>query len=365
MMRTTTGLAFITLLGLTACNAIDGGEKDIVKLSRQTAERIVAPFMAKGAVWGAYYIDLTWEAMLRCDNPEFREYVLRQIGRRGWTPETKVPYESQPFCHINYHIGRITGQQGWLDSFASETLRYRQEAVFTPEGAITLRDKNIAGHPMLLDVMQDYASRLAQTAAITGNASLYKESVAQFRIYRQVLRDPKTGLYSQGRGFLDDPAERSPGAWSRGHGWLMRGMVESLEVMPRGSDEYQELQNYLRELAAALLAVQDENGMWHQLLHLPPEDSYPETSGTALISYNLARAVKLGALPETPYRAAAVRALQGVARCVSADGAVSGTCKAPGPLRSIDSYFRTPGEPDDPHGHFAALFACAGISAIR
>lgn len=321
--------------------------------------------MDKGEIWGAYYVDLTWEAMLRCDRPEFREYVLRQIQRRGWTPETRIPYEKQPFCHVNYLIGQITGQQGWLDLFAAETLRYRKEADFTAEGAITLRDKNIAGHPMLLDLMQDYASRLAQTAAITGDAALFEECAGQFWIYRQILRNPANGLYSQGRGFLADPAALSPGAWSRGHGWLMRGMVESLAVMPRDSAPYNELQGYLRELADALLAVQDKEGMWHQLLHLPFADSFPETSGTALISYNLARAWKLGLLPDERYRAAAIRSFEAVARRVKEDGSISGTCKAPGPLRSIENYYRTPGEPDDPHGHFAALFACAGISLIR
>jgi rhamnogalacturonyl hydrolase YesR len=124
------------------------------------------------------------------------------------------------------------------------------------------------------------------------------------------------------------------------------------------------LRGYLRELADALLAVQDKEGMWHQLLHLPLEDSYPETSGTALISYNLARAWKIGALPEERYRAAAVRSFEAVARRVGEDGTVAGTCKGPGPLRSINGYYRTPGELDDPHGHFAVLFACAGMQYL-
>jgi len=369
MIRLRTGLYGLLLAGLTACTGVENREKALVELSQDAAMKIARPFMKKEEVWGPYHIDLTWEAMLRYNEaggqPRFRKYVLRQVEKRGWTPETKISYETQPFCHVNYLIGQVTGQQGWLDSFAAETLRYRKEAVFTAEGAVTLRDKNVAGNPMLLDVMQDYASRLAQTAAITGDKSLYEESTKQFRIYRQVLRNPANGLYSQGRGFLDDPAALSPGAWSRGHGWLIRGMVESLAVMPRDSESYKELQGYLCELADALLAVQDKEGMWHQLLDKPFVDSFPETSGTALISYNLARAWKLGLLPDERYRAAAAHSFEAVARRVQDDGRITGTCKAPGPLRSIKGYFRTPGEPDDPHGHFAALFACAGISLIR
>lgn len=353
------------LAGLAGCADVPNEKADLVELSNQTAEKAVAPFMNKGDLWGPYYMELTWEAMLCFGSPEFERYVLEKMQERDWTAETVIPYERQPFGHVNYRVGKTTGEPGWLENFAKETMRYRREAVFTPEGAITLNDKRLSNHPMLLDVMQDYASRLAQTAAITGDETLYEESAAQFRIYREVLRDPQTGLYSQGRGFLPDPKELSPGAWSRGHGWLIRGMVDSLEAMPRGSVPYCELQQYLRELADALLAVQGDTGMWHQLLHLPLDDSYPETSGSALIAANLAKAWNLGLLDNPKYRDAALRAFRAIAQQVGDDGAIAGTCKAPGPLRSIDGYFRTPGEPNDPHGLFAVLFACAEISRIR
>jgi rhamnogalacturonyl hydrolase YesR len=303
--------------------------------------------------------------MLRVDRTEYQKYVFSKINERKWTLETVIPYESQPFCHINYIIGKTTGEQGWLKLFSEETMRYRREASFSADGAITLNDKNIPGRPMLVDLLQDYASRLAQTSAITGDKSLSEDCVEQFRIYHHVLCDQKTGLYSQGRGFLPDPAKCSPGAWSRGHGWLMRGMVESLDVIPRNNASYAELLGYLHELANALLAVQDQNGMWHQLLHLPFEDSYPETSGSALIAAYLAKAWRLKLLPDLKYRDAALRAFRSVAKQVDERGTIAGTCKGPGPLRSIDDYLRTQGEPNDPHGLFAVLFACAEIARMN
>lgn len=321
--------------------------------------------MKKKELWGPYYIELTWEAMLQTGRPWFREYVIDRIKERGWTSETVIPYENQPFGHINYWVGKTTGEPGWLDIFTAETMRYRREAIFTSEGAITLKDENIDGAPMLLDLMQDYASRLAHTAGITGDESLCGESTAQFQIYRQILRDPASGLYSQGRGFLSDPMRLSPGAWSRGHGWLIRGMVDSLEMMPRHTDSFRQLQKYLKELADSLLAVQDKEGMWHQLLNLPFENSYPETSGTALIAANLAKAWNLNLLDDSKYRDAALCAYRSVAQQVGDDGSIAGTCKAPGPLYSIEGYVHTPGEPNDPHGLFAVLFACAEISRIR
>jgi rhamnogalacturonyl hydrolase YesR len=120
------------------------------------------------------------------------------------------------------------------------------------------------------------------------------------------------------------------------------------------------MQGYLKELADALLEVQDANGMWHQLLHLPFDKSYPESSGTALICYNLAKAYREGFLADEKYRAAALQAFEGLKHFVTEDGVVLAACEGPGPLQSIDNYLGKEAQPDDPHGSPAVLFACSG-----
>jgi rhamnogalacturonyl hydrolase YesR len=320
--------------------------------------------MEEDAVWGNYTLDWALEGMLAVaavtGEDRYVDHVLSVMERRYDGPGAVIPCEAQPFCHLNYAVYRATGDERYVEPFVQETYRYRREVTRSPEGAIAHR-KAQPGRHLLIDMLQDYASRMARAGRLADDPELYAECVEQHRIYRRLLRDPETGLWCQGRGWRDDPMELSPGAWSRGHGWLIRGMVAGLDALPEDSEEYAELQGYLRELADALLPRQDQEGMWHTLLHLPPERSAAETSGTAMVCHGLAHALALGHVNGEKYRRAAERAFQAVARRVQPDGVVRGTCRGPGPLESIEPYLDAPAEPDDPHGPPAVLFACAGI----
>ena len=335
----------------------DSGQAELM------VRRIARRFMDRGQVWGNYTLDLTLEAMLDVDAAlgvrTYLPYVQSIMQKRNRPPDAVIPYESQPFCHINYKLYKVTGDRRYVEPFLAETQRYRRQVGRSPEGAITHKPDQPGRH-LLIDMLQDYASRMAQAGELSGDESYFAECVEQYRIYRRLLRDPNTGLWSQGRGWFDEPMALSPGAWSRGHGWLIRGMVESLCSLPKDSSYYVEMQRYLRELADALLRVQDANGMWHQLLHLPFDRSYPESSGTGLICYNLAKAFHEGLLTDAGYRIAALRAFEGLREYITDDGAVLGACEGPGLLRSVAKYWNTPAKPDDSHGPPALLFACAG-----
>lgn len=320
---------------------------------------------------GNYPLYLIWEAMLEVGrvtgDPAYSNYVFQIMNNKpGWAPGDPIKYDSPPFCHLDYKLYQISGDTNYLPNFIEQSGLYDSNITRSVEGAVQ-HDPNWppdpdAQHMILIDRMQDYASRMAQTGQITGDTNWYAKSVFQFRVYREILRDPVSGLYSQGRGWLDDPNELSPGAWSRGHGWLLRGMVDSLLALPPGSAGFAEVQGYLEEVADALLDVQDENGMWHQLLHLPFSESYPDSTGTGLIMYNLARALHEGFLSGTAYEQACEKAYDGLLNYVTAEGLILQACPGPGPLWEMESYVRTPGETEDgeSHGPFCVLFACAG-----
>jgi rhamnogalacturonyl hydrolase YesR len=334
---------------------------------RDVADRIARRFIGSERVWGNYTLDLTLEALLAFDDArgsaKYLPHVQHVCARRNQPPGTTVRFETQPFCHVTYALYRATGDKRYVAPFLAESRRYYETVPRSPEGAVLHRCTD-GGERLLIDMVQDYAARMARAGALSDSDALRAECVAQFRLYRDILRDPATGLYSQGRGWLQDPDALSPGAWSRGHGWLIRGMVASLEVLPPGSPEFRELHGYLVELCEALLARQDAGGMWHQLLHLPFEESFPETSGTALVCHALATALWEGFLEGDALRDAVLRAYRGVASHVDAQGVVHGACRGPGPLHSVDGYVRTPAAPDDPHGAPAVLFACAGVTRL-
>ncbi len=134
------------------------------------------------------------------------------------------------------------------------------------------------------------------------------------------MRDPKTGLYYHGYDasrkmyWADPDTGCSPNFWLRAEGWFIRGLVDVLEIMkdlPMQAESVH-LQHMLLDLARALSKYQDPSGLWYQLIALPElEGNYLETSGTALISAALLKAVRLGFLPES-FRAIGEKAFYGI-----------------------------------------------------
>jgi rhamnogalacturonyl hydrolase YesR len=149
----------------------------------------------------------------------------------------------------------------------------------------------------------------------------------------------------------------SPGAWSRGHGWLLRGLVDGARVLPPG-DLREALREVIAEVVAALLPLQDEAGCWRALLTRP---SAPEISGTALIAGALARAAHAGLVPAEPALVAAQRALPTVLAQIDAAGVVHGVCPGPGPLSTEEPWLAPSFLPDDPHGPLAVLDLAAAL----
>ena len=134
------------------------------------------------------------------------------------------------------------------------------------------------------------------------------------------MRDSKTGLYYHGYDasrkmyWADPDTGCSPNFWLRAEGWFILGLVDVLEIMkdlPMGAERVH-LQHMLLDLAKALSKYQDPSGLWYQLIALPElAGNYLETSGTALISAALLKAVRLGFLPES-FRAVGEKAFYGI-----------------------------------------------------
>ena len=157
------------------------------------------------------------------------------------------------------------------------------------------------------------------------------------------MRDPKTGLYYHGYDasrkmyWADPDTGCSPNFWLRAEGWFILGLVDVLEIMmdlPMQAESVH-LQHMLLDLAKALSKYQDPSGLWYQLIALPELDgNYLETSGTALISAALLKAVRLGFLPES-FRAIGEKAFYSIVDhrlTKNADGTpcVTGICLVAG-----------------------------------
>jgi len=334
---------------------------------RGVADRVISRVRHEDPVWGNYGIDLTFDAVLELylatGEVKYRDYVFAAMFRRNIKLEDPVSYKAQPFGHLTYNLYRASGDKRIGAAFVAESRKYFAEVDRAPDGLVLHRMGKGEPPRVLIDSMQDYVSRMARTGLMTGEKTFYAEAAEQVRLHGDLLRLPENGLWRQGRGWEPaDPQALSPGAWSRGQGWVLRGLTDTLDALPKDSAEYASVRATTASLIDALLPLQNREGMWHCLPHLPQADSWPETSGTALIAAAIYRCLNGGHLEGAHYAEAAHRAFAAISERVGADGRVFSACIGPGSLNQsyLDArYFRKKFAEIEDHGWFAVLYACA------
>ena len=302
-------------------------------------------------VWENYTLDMTIEAIINysiiTSDKRYIKYVERFFHQRGYCFSDTVDYRKIPFSDAYFLWYQFRKNGDFIAPYLYEGYRIKKELVKTKEGAICIHHQG--GNYLLIDYLQTYGTRMSRAGYLSGDTTFFEECVKQFELYRQLLKYEESGLYSQGRGWLEQPEKLSPSCWSRGQGWLIRGMVSSLEYLPENSDYEKKIKSILVDFADALIKKQDENGMWRTLPCKDLNESFPEVSGTALIAYNIARAYSEGYLTKMKYKKAAQKAVEGIKRFIYPDGSIDNISPGPGPLRSVDEYKRK-GNRNDKHG---------------
>jgi rhamnogalacturonyl hydrolase YesR len=76
--------------------------------------------------------------------------------------------------------------------------------------------------------------------------------------------------------------------WSRGNGWVFAALVRVLQRLPESDPHRAAYLQDFRDMAAALLLRQREDGLWNPSLDDPEHYGGPELTGTALFVYGMA-----------------------------------------------------------------------------
>jgi rhamnogalacturonyl hydrolase YesR len=191
---------------------------------------------------------------------------------------------------------------------------------------------------------------------LTGEAKYIDDAARQFVGFKKRLFMPELKIMSHIYDFRRDLATGVP--WGRGNGWTIFSLSELLAVLPADHALRPELLAMFRELCQGYLPLQDDAGMWHQVLTHP--DAYPETSCTAMFAYAFSRAVQFGWLADPqPYINAALKAWKAMNK-ISIDqiGNVYGVCRG-SEFSFSPSYYKNELLPNlnDTHGVGIVLLA--------
>ena len=174
-----------------------------------------------------------------------------------------------------------------------------------------------------------------------GDKAEMDDVVSQLKTTYGTMKDSSTGLlyhcYDESRGmkWSDDRTGLSPHFWSRSIGWFLMASIDVLDYLPKDHAGREDIIRIIKELSSAVLAFQDESGMWYQVTDEGGrEGNYLETSGTAMFSYSFFKGARLGYLDKS-FVEPAQKALEGMKeRYLSEDGSgelhLGGICSVAG-----------------------------------
>jgi unsaturated rhamnogalacturonyl hydrolase len=189
-----------------------------------------------------------------------------------------------------------------------------------------------------------------QAFRATNDAKYIDRAALAMVAYLDKLQQPN-GLFFHGTD--------SPFFWSRGNGWVAAGMTELLRSLPQEHPKRARIMEGYKKMMGALLAAQDPNGTWHQLIDKP--DFWPETSGTGMFAFAMVTGVKNGWLEAKTYAPAARKAWLGLVKYLDADANVREVCVGTNKGNSLDYYRNRDRRTGDLHGQAPILWTATAL----
>jgi unsaturated rhamnogalacturonyl hydrolase len=216
----------------------------------------------------------------------------------------------------------------------------------------TLPDGLTAETRYWIDDVWMIGSLQVQAYRATGNAIYLERAAKEIASYLEKLQQPN-GLFYHG--------ENAPFFWGRGNGWVAAGLAELLSELPESSPYYISILEGYKKMMNALLEFQAEDGMWRQLID--KEESWKETSSTAMFGYAITVGVKKGLLPKAKFAPAYQKAWKALVGYVNEEGKLTEVCAGTGKSDDIDYYLNRPRNTGDLHGQAPILWFAYSLLA--
>ncbi len=206
-----------------------------------------------------------------------------------------------------------------------------------------------------LDDLYMSVPALAQMGKLTGRNDYFEDACRQVIQFSQRMFNKERGVYMH--GWVEDMEPHPEFYWARCNGWALLAMTELLDAMPAGYPLRKDILEQYRAHVKGLASYQSGSGFWHQLMDR--NDSYHETSATAIFTYCIAHGVNMGWIDARAYGPAAVLGWNAVQTKVNNQGQVEGTCVGTGMAFDPAFYYHRPVNIAAAHGYGPVIMAGA------
>lgn len=242
--------------------------------------------------------------------------------------------------------------------------------------------KEIYPWQMWLDGLYMGQPFYAQYAKLFNEPEDFNDITRQFVLMEQYGRDKKTGLLYHGwdesreQRWANKKTGQSPNFWSRALGWYGMAIVDALDYFPANHPGRDSIIGILNRYAKAVVNYQDPaSGTWWDVTDKKnAPGNYHEASASAMITYTLAKGVRMKYLPAS-YEKAAQKGFDGILKefiekdnngGINLKGTVAVSGLGGNPYRdgSYDYYIKEPVITNDPKG-IGAFIKCAAEMELR
>lgn len=183
----------------------------------------------------------------------------------------------------------------------------------------------------------------------------YDEAALQIELFNQLMWVPEKNLYRH--GWIEMMGEHPSFHWGRANGWALLAISDVLDVLPENHPERGKIMDLFLAHIRGIVLLQSGEGFWHQLLDR--NDSYLETSATAIFTYCIAHAINKGWIDAMAYGPVAHLGWKAVATKINEAGQVEGTCVGTGMGFDPAFYYNRPVNVLAAHGYGPVLLAGA------
>lgn len=163
----------------------------------------------------------------------------------------------------------------------------------------------------------------------TGNEKYLDDMHHYYMETYNSLYDQEEHLFARDLRFVWDGSEddtKEPNGkkvfWSRGNGWVIAGLALILEDMPADYKHRAFYEDLYKEMAARILQLQPEDGLWRTSLLCPETYDHGEVSGSGFYTFALAWGINHGLLSKSQYMPAVMKAWKALSECQHEDGMI-------------------------------------------
>ena len=269
--------------------------------------------------------------------PEIAAY-LEQAGLLGADPFGDNPSGGNLAGVIwGAELAEATGDSRWSDLLVQAADRFQ---TVNPGSAPPPSDPDFRTQDMFMN-----GAILGRAFQVTGDGR-YLEMLTQFLL--DCGTQQSNGLFWHCRS--------APYFWSRGNGFALMGLSETLTSLPEHHPARERILDMCLKLLDTLIKLQQPSGMFPNVLDAP--GSYQEFTTTCMFGYAVARGLRLGWL-NTSFIEPLRLAWQGVSERIDDEGNIVDACISTGVQSGVREYLDRPAVFgfDDRSGGMALWFA--------